>query len=455
MLIPNKFSGYSFDGVRRCFGGAGGGGGGDGGTGGDPASIGDSVSTTSSATPGGPGSGDNTQTYTNRTGVNTNRGAITGMNFNNTGNTGNNAITQSNFDSNAYLAANPDVASELNRGVANFGDAYGHYTRYGMNEGRQATALNANTNTAGTSTINRDNLNLRNMAGMPYNQVGQQYNALLQQGYTGNDIRNALTTNGKPVSDSDYGFLVQDAAMKSPTGRPMAGSDQFFQPVYSSQYQNYARPSTQFDVSTYGTQPMNSPAFNSGMSRGNINNTIENFYKTNPMGRDAPMSDTLNFMRDSGVNREDFQSWAGKNNYGPQMSMPSAQTQQPFNPYTNSSGYGGFGGGFGGGYMPQMQSPFSFQQPSYQQQSYQPSYQQQSYQPSYQPSYQQQSYQPSYQPQYNPYQMQSPFSYQQPAAQPNYGPSQAIIGRSSQMRGTPNVMRRAEGGIASLMDDVE
>lgn len=386
MLIPNKFSGFH-NGVRRCFGGGGGGGGGDGSPdGGGNSGIG-------SPGPGdasGPNDVSTSRTNTANTGVNTNRGSITGMNFTGSG------------------------------------------------------------NTAGTSTIPRDNLNLRNMAGMPYNQVGQQYNALLQQGFTGNDIRNALTTQGRPVSDSDYGFLVQDAAMKSPTGRPMAGSDQFFQPVYNTSYQNYARPSTQFDVSTYGTQPMNSPAFNSGMSRGNINNTIENFYQTNPMGRNADISNTLNFMRDSGVNREDFQSWAGKNNYGPQMSMPSMQAQQPFNPYTNSSGYGG--------YMPQMQSPFS--------------YQQQSYQPSYQPSYQQQ---------YNPYQMQTPFSYQQQSYQPTQlpayvydtirdldqyksqpvpqrmssGPSQAIVGRSSQMRGTPNVMRRAEGGIASLMDDVE
>ena len=49
---------------------------------------------------------------------------------------------------------------------------------------------------------------------------------------------------------------------------------------------------------------------------------------------------------------------------------------------------------------------------------------------------------------YSP-QPQTPFSYQQPAAQ------QAIVGRSSQMRGTPNVMRRAEGGIASLLDNDE
>lgn len=102
----------------------------------------------------------------------------------------------------------------------------------------------------------------------------------------------------------------------------------------------------------------------------------------------------------------------------------------------------------------------------------------------------QQFYQPVYQPQYqnysmtnpmgvsqygqsfggygggfNPYamQMQTPFnpytnSFQSPFAfsqqpQTNYGPSQQIVSRSAGLRGTPNVMRRAEGGIASLMDD--
>jgi hypothetical protein len=52
-------------------------------------------------------------------------------------------------------------------------------------------------------------------------------------------------------------------------------------------------------------------------------------------------------------------------------------------------------------------------------------------------------------------QMQTPFSYQQPMQRTSSGPSQAIVGRSSQMRGTPNVMRRAEGGIASLLDNDE
>ena len=35
---------------------------------------------------------------------------------------------------------------------------------------------------------------------------------------------------------------------------------------------------------------------------------------------------------------------------------------------------------------------------------------------------------------------------------PSSGPSQAIYGRSSAMRGTPNVMRRAEGGIAGILE---
>jgi hypothetical protein len=230
-----------------------------------------------------------------------------------------------------------------------------------------------------------------------------------------------------------------------------------------------------------------SPAFNFGMSRRNINNTIGNYFQQNP---NSNISNTLDFMRDSGINRTDIQSFGGYNNYGPQMSMPSmqAQAQQPFNPFSNTSGYGGGlpmtagYGGFGspmGGLSPfvtnpmyQMQSPFSSQQSRYQPQMQTPfSFQQPSYQPqmqmqtpfSYQPSYQS-SYQPSYGG-YSSYgqdfgggfNMYTPVT-QQPAPMPqrtSSGPTTPIVGRSSQMRGTPNVMRRAEGGIASLMDDVE
>lgn len=41
------------------------------------------------------------------------------------------------FDEASYLAANPDVADEIRSGKANFGDAYGHFLRYGLAEGRQ------------------------------------------------------------------------------------------------------------------------------------------------------------------------------------------------------------------------------------------------------------------------------------------------------------------------------
>jgi hypothetical protein len=108
-------------------------------------------------------------------------------------------------------------------------------------------------------------------------------------------------------------------------------------------------------------------------------------------------------MRSSGINRTDIQSFGGVNNYGPQMSMP--QMQNPFNPYTNSSGSGGFGGYNGsygggyGGYMPQMQTPFS---------------------------------------------------YQQPMMQPMPQPEVRLAGSGISSR----PVRRAEGGIASLMDDV-
>lgn len=286
--------------------------------------------------------------------------------------------------------------------------------------------------------------------GTPWGQSGAYYNDLLNQGFTSNQIRNSASSMYGAPSDANWGAMVQNAAMNSPTGRPMAGSDQFFQPVYNTSYMNYARPATQFDVSTYGTQPVSSPAFNSGMSRGNINSAISGYFGNNP---NSDINSTLNAMRSSGINRSDIQQWGGVNNYGPQMSMP--QTQASFNPYTNTSSYGGFGGfgGMGGygGFGQQMQSPFSFQQPSYQPQMQTPF-----------------SYQPSYQSSYGGYGsygedfgggvgMYTPVTQQpaQPVAPRSSGPTSPIVGRSAGFRGTPNVMRRAEGGIASLMDKDE
>jgi hypothetical protein len=215
------------------------------------------------------------------------------------------------------------------------------------------------------------------------------------------------------------------------------------QPIYQPQYMNYARPATQFDTSMYGTQPVQSPLSASGASRQSINNAIGNYFQQNP---NSDINSTLAAMRGSGGNRTDIQTWGGVNNYGPSAQQPAQQT--PFNPYTNN--FGGFGG-FGGRFMPQMQNPYSYQ-PVQQMQnpySYQPV--QQSYQPSYGPSQL-----PNYVSQtikdLDQYQSQPVQAYQSPFARSS-GPSQAIVGRSSQMRGTPNVMRRADGGIMSLMDD--
>lgn len=91
--------------------------------------------------------------------------------------------------------------------------------------------------------------------------------------------------------------------------------------------------------------------------------------------------------------------------YGQMGNFNPFMTQGQFNPYANT-----------------MQSPFSFQ--------------------------------PQYQPQMG-MGMQTPFSsgMSQPAPQRvSSGPAQAIVSRSAGLRGTPNVMRRAEGGITSLMD---
>ena len=126
-----------------------------------------------------------------------------------------------------------------------------------------------------------------------------------------------------------------------PSGYRPTGDQQFYQPVYQQQYQNYSMGNP-MSISQYGQQPSYGGGYGGGMG--------------------------------------------GYGGYG---------------------GMGGYGGGYDGGFMPQMQSSFNYQQP------------------------------------------------QQTMARPNYGPSQPIVSRSAQMRGTPNVMRRAEGGITSLLDEDE
>ena len=500
MIIPSKHSGYRA-GIRLYHGG-----GGDGpGGGGDPSTGGDARAGSGFA---GTGSGlAGTGVGAAQAGVG---GGETGYGLGNYASSTIASLMGTDSQGNARAGTN---AGQIG------GFDGGGYGGDNTNNSGSTTVKPVTPTPNPASVIAPDNPALKAIGGSPYNQSGQYYNSLLQQGYSDSAIRNALTTQGGPVSDPNYEALIQNAGMVSSTGRPMAGSGQFTQPVYNSQYQNYARPSTQFSTSLYGTQPMRSPAFNSGMSRGNINQTIGDFYKTNPR---ADANSALDFMRSSGVNREDFQAYGGLNNYGPQMSAPSMQTQQSFNPYTNApqQQYNPFSY-YDQPYQQsraqpmsveypyqqprqQQYSPFSYQQPqqqqyspfSYQQQPQQPQYspfsyqqpQQQQYSPfsyqqpqsqrrelnpyqqyekslgSYNPYSSQEQYNPYSSQEYNPYQMQSPFNYQQPRYDDSYqqpqpqpvmstssGPSKAIVGRSSGSRGTPNVMRRAEGGIAGIL----
>jgi len=219
--------------------------------------------------------------------------------------------------------------------------------------------------------------------------------------------------------------IARDQALSQIRGaRPSGQDSQFYQPVFQSQYQNYATTNP-LGVSQYGT-PMTVRSLvdsaYAGVGRYGSGNQVN---QVDPGGRQywenslnsgalSPQDFFNTFSGVVGQTRQNpsdpygqyYQNQTGYigmdlNRGYAQQPMP--RMQAPFNPYTN-----------------QYQTPFSYQQPQYQQQ------------------------------------VQTPFSYQQPMQQPvaqrlSSGPSQAIVGRSSQMRGTPNVMRRAKGGIASLL----
>ena len=290
--------------------------------------------------------------------------------------------------------------------------------------------------------------------------------------------------------------IARDLALSKTRGaRPSGQDSQFYQPAYQPQYANYTNPLTAFNVSNYGTNPGMSKSMQAAMApgaggvdpyykqlqsyanllnsqggRNNINTLMEDMQKYGISAQDLQNASSYNpqsqmqspfnssggmgggggaltpemarnLMQRSmmgGVPTSEFAKYGGYDavqslydSSGGNYAKPAQLSTQPmqFNPYTNSPSYSGG--------MPQMQSPFSYQQPMRQQ------------------------YQP--QQQYNRFvdpstgratgladipQMMQPM---QQLAQTNYGPSQAIVGRSSQMRGTPNVMRRAKGGIASLL----
>ena len=244
---------------------------------------------------------------------------------------------------------------------------------------------------------------------------GDRTGSLVQ---AGGGMRPSALDYSKPIYDPNYADNI--------TGYQQ--SSQFYQPIYKPQYANYATTNP-LGVSQYGT-PMTPESLvdsaYAGVGRFGVGSGTDqmdavdrqNHINAFQTGQYTPQ----NFFQKFNTSVQDYQTQNPNDRYTQHMqNQPGymggftgfsggfTPQQASFNPYTNRSGFDGFGMGNLSNLlrqaMPQMQSPFSYQQP-----------------------------------------MQ---------AQPNYGPSQAIVGRSAQMRGTPNVMRRAEGGIASLVDDVE
>jgi hypothetical protein len=238
--------------------------------------------------------------------------------------------------------------------------------------------------------------------------TAQIYNQNLQSGMTDAQMRSMRTGPGEDspflynsTSPNQWNEAVTQAAMQSPTGRPLAGSAQFYQPVYQPQYNNYVNPLLAGNVAQYGTNPGPSTGYLAATAPGGMG--LDAYYQNlrafgaqqsgQPFGMNYA---TFNPARKQlGASMADLQR---AYEYNPQQQfgggfMPQMQT--PFNPYTNSFGFGSMG----------MQTPFSS-------------------------------------------------GMSQPAPQRvSSGPARAIVSRSSGMRGTPNVMmRRAEGGITSLVD---
>ena len=289
-------------------------------------------------------------------------------------------------------------------------------------------APNFTPNAANMDLVNRAYGNIgRAGVGTNLNQIdqgGQNYwmNQLNSGAISPQDFA-ANFAGAAQIAQPETANMYQNQALSQIRGaRPSGEAQQFYQPVYQSQQTNYATTNP-LDASQYGT-PMTARSLvdsaYAGIGRygsGNQTNQVDpggrQFWESqlasgslNPQSLFSQFSNAVNQARQTPGDR-----------YGQY--------------YQNQTGYGG---GYQG-YMPQMQSPFRYQQPA-QQMNWQTGQMMQPAQP----------------------QMQTPFSYQQPTqqmqqpmAQTNYGPSQAIVGRSSQMRGTPSVMRRAEGGITSLL----
>ena len=270
---------------------------------------------------------------------------------------------------------------------------------------------------------------------------------------------NTSTSNIPPFTVDQGPTPFVGPRTPSQIGRTMPGETPAPQPIYKSQYNNYANPLTAGSVSNYGTVEAPSRGYMGAIAPGggglaNYYQGLRDFGKEQGSQPYGMKYDEFNPMRKAiGATQSDL---IAANSYNPMQGygygggqLPQMQT--PFNPYTNSyqSPFS-----YGGGY----QSPFNYgggggaQLP------------QSMYGGVYggmggmggmggQQQFMQQPQQYMQQPQQY---MQQPSAPAAPIAPRSSGPSQPILSRAAMARGTPNVMRRgAEGGIMSLLDDSE
>jgi hypothetical protein len=294
-------------------------------------------------------------------------------------------------------------------------------------------------------------------------------------GMSGNTNTSNTSTSDIPQFTVDQGPTpFVGPRTPSQVGRTLPGEAPALQPIYKSQYLNYVNPLVATNVSTYGTTQGPSEGYMAAMAPGGqgLGNYYQNLQQLGRQHSNQP--DGMNYAtfnparKELGASQADLMAaysynpmqggMGGMGNMGGQF----PQMQTPFNPYTNSyqSPFS-----YGGGY----QSPFSYgggaqlprsmyggvggmggmggmgQQPQ---------------------QYMQQPTQQYMQPQGpqvfgdffamggqgRPQLTQRPSA---PMAPQSSGPSQPILSRAAMARGTPNVMRRADGGITSLLDDSE
>ena len=144
------------------------------------------------------------------------------------------AETQANFDYVSYLKANPEVQSELDQGIANFGTkadpaaaAYNHYIKYGKGEGRPFTMTpNATPDDAAVfewaNTNNVSDAQLAEQMGISVAEVARRRKAF-KDATTDKTVVDELTGQGgddspAPPGEEDPDAFSMDGVISTATG---------------------------------------------------------------------------------------------------------------------------------------------------------------------------------------------------------------------------------------------